>query len=576
MKDLKTVFRRLILPYWKDYIPYFALVIFGTILSATGESATAYLVKPVLDEIFIKKDVNALELLPYAIILVYAMKGVGKYIQVYYSAYIGEDIIRKIRNRMLQKILSLDMSFFYRYHSGELISRNINDINQIQSIVSSMLPDLFRQSLIALGLIGIVIYQNPRLAFYSLVIMPLILVPLGVIARRLKKLSHRSQEKTSDITSRLTEIFNNIEMIKARNTEAFELEKFARENLEFFRINMKTVKTSQLSGPLMELIGAVGAVAVIIVGGHQVINGQMTVGSFFSFMTALFMLYGPIKKIISIYNNLQNALAASERILFLLDQQPTIIAQGNEEISNADELQFKNVHLNYGGKRALHGIDLNVKKGEKLALIGDSGGGKSSIVNLITRFYDPESGTISLDGIPLQNYKIESLRNAISIVTQRVYIFNDTVAMNVAYGKKMDEARVIEALKEANAWEFVQEMGGIHTRLDQHGTNLSGGQRQRIAIARALYMDPKILIFDEATSALDTQSERHIIETIERVSKDRITIIVAHRLSTIEGVDKIAVLKSGRILCFGPPEILMKDCPAYRRLLGKNEEWDQK
>ena len=571
MKDLKVVFHRLILPYWKDYIPYFALAIFGTVLSAIGASTSAYLVKPVLDKIFIAKDVHALHLLPYAIILVYAMKGVGKYIQVYYSAYIGQDIIRRIRNRMLDRVLAMDLNFFHRFRSGELISRNINDIEQIQNIVSTMLPELARQIMISLGLLGIVIYQSPKLAFFALVGLPLVVLPLGIIAKRLKKLSHRSQEKTSDITARLNEIFNNIEIIKARSAEPFEHKKFSRENQEFFNLSMKTVKTSQLSDPLMETIGAAGVALVIVIGGHQVINDQMTVGSFFSFLTALFMLYTPIKRITNIYNQLQNAVAASERILFLLDQRPNIVAQGDETVGEAQELRFDKVGLRYGDKQALADIDLAVRKGEKLALVGDSGGGKSSLVNLVVRFFDPSEGRILLDGTPLQNYRLKSLRDAVSLVTQRVYIFNDTVAANVAYGRTVDEAKVIQALKEANAWDFVQEMGGIHTTLHEHGANLSGGQRQRIAIARALYIDPKIVIFDEATSALDTQSERRIVEAIERISRNRITIVIAHRLSTVEHADRIAVLKGGRIVCIGRAEELLENCEEYRRLVGELE-----
>jgi subfamily B ATP-binding cassette protein MsbA len=319
----------------------------------------------------------------------------------------------------------------------------------------------------------------------------------------------------------------------------------------------------------METVGAAGAALVIVIGGHQVIHGGMTVGSFFSFLTALFMLYTPIKRITSIYNGLQNALAASERILFLLDQRPRIVAQGSEKVGPARELCFKDVRLKYGEKEALKGVSFCVRKGEKLALVGDSGGGKSSIVNLVVRFFDPSSGEILLDGIPLQRYDLGALREAVSLVTQRVYIFNDSVAANVAYGREIDEERVIQALKEANAWDFVEQMGGIHTRLDEQGTNLSGGQRQRIAIARALYTDPKIVIFDEATSALDTQSERKIVEAIERISQDRITIIIAHRLSTVEHAHKIAVLKEGRILCMDRAEALKEHCPEYRRLTGE-------
>ena len=297
----------------------------------------------------------------------------------------------------------------------------------------------------------------------------------------------------------------------------------------------------------------------------------MTVGSFFSFLTALFMLYTPIKRITNIYNQLQNAVAASERILFLLDQRPNIVAQGDETVGEAQELRFDKVGLRYGDKQALADIDLAVRKGEKLALVGDSGGGKSSLVNLVVRFFDPSEGRILLDGTPLQNYRLKSLRDAVSLVTQRVYIFNDTVAANVAYGRTVDEAKVIQALKEANAWDFVQEMGGIHTTLHEHGANLSGGQRQRIAIARALYIDPKIVIFDEATSALDTQSERRIVEAIERISRNRITIVIAHRLSTVEHADRIAVLKGGRIVCIGRAEELLENCEEYRRLVGELE-----
>jgi len=569
LRDIKVVFKRLVLPYWRDYIPYFALAIFGTVLSAIGASSSAYLVKPVLDKIFIAKNREALELLPYAIILVYAMKGVGKYIQVYYSAFIGQDIIRRIRNRMLKGILSMDLSFFHNFRSGELISRNINDVAQIRSIVSNLLPELARQSLISIGLLGIVIYQSPKLAFFALIGLPLIVLPLRLIAKRLKKISHKSQEKTSDITSRLSEIFNNIEMIKARSAEEFELNKFKKENRDFFNLSMKSVKTSQLSGPIMETMGAIGVAVVIIIGGHQVIDGEMTVGSFFSFLTALFMLYTPIKRIVTIYNNLQNAIAASERILYLLDQKPTIIEEGNQEVSLANSLEFRDVYLNYGDKEALKGVSFEVKKGEKLALIGDSGGGKSSIVNLIVRFFDTTKGEILLDGVSLREFKLKSLRDAISIVTQKVYIFNDTIASNVAYGKEIDKSRVIKALKEANAWEFVKEMGGIYTKLKEHGSNLSGGQRQRIAIARALYSNPKIVIFDEATSALDTNSERKIVEAIDKISKDRITIIIAHRLSTIEHAKKIAVVKGGKIICIGEFSKLQRECKEYKRLLGE-------
>jgi len=568
VKDIKIILNRLVLPYFKGYIPYFILAIFGMILSAIGASSSAYLVKPVLDKIFIEKNVEMLYLLPYAIVLVYAMKGGGKYIQVYFSALIGQDIIRKVRNRLLEQMLRLDISFFHEFRAGELISRNVNDVERIRTVVSTMIPEIGRQTLTALGLLGVVIYMSPKLSFFALIVLPLIIFPLSIIAKKLKKISHSSQEKTSDITSRLSEIFSNIELIKAHHAEKFEYDKFAKENYEFFKINMKSVKTSELSGPLMEVMGAIGVVAVIMTGGMQVIDGTMSVGSFFSFLTALFMLYTPIKRLSSLYNALQDAVAAGERILYIFDKEPSITSKEEKSIDDIQNLSFKEVTLKYGDKPALNGIDFSISKGEKLALVGDSGGGKSSIVNLIMRFYDPSSGEITLDGENLNHFSLESLRNAIAIVTQRVYIFNESIAANVAYGKEIDEEKVISCLKQANAYDFVEELGGIHQKLNEHGANLSGGQRQRIAIARALYVDPKILIFDEATSALDSKSEKKITEALEKITKERITIIIAHRLSTIQDADKIAVLKQGKVICIGKENALLTSCDEYKRLSG--------
>ena len=454
MKNLKLILKRLVIPYFKGYMPFFFLAVSGMIISALGASSSAYLVKPVLDNIFVNKNIDALYLLPYAIILVYAMKGGGKYMQVYFSAFIGQDIIRKVRNRLLEQMLKLDISFFHQFRSGELISRNVNDVEKIRAVVSTMIPEIGRQFLTGVGLLAVVIYMSPKLSFFALVVMPMIVLPLSIIAKKLKKLSHRSQEKTSDITSRLTEIFINIELIKAYASEKFEYGKFAKENHDFFKINMKSVKTSELSGPLMEVMGAIGVVTVIMVGGREVIDDQTSVGSFFSFLTALFMLYTPIKRLSALYNKLQDAVAAGERILFIFDQKPTIIAKDNRLIPDINKLTFKDVTLKYGDKKALSGINFELSKGQKLALVGDSGGGKSSIVNLIMRFYDPGSGEIKIDGHNIDSFTIEDLRNSISIVTQRVYIFNDTIAANVAYGKEIDKKKVIDSLKLANALEI--------------------------------------------------------------------------------------------------------------------------
>jgi subfamily B ATP-binding cassette protein MsbA len=317
----------------------------------------------------------------------------------------------------------------------------------------------------------------------------------------------------------------------------------------------------------MEILGACAVAVVITVGGAKVISGEMSVGTFFSFMTALFMLYTPIKSISSLYNQLQDAIAANERINELFALNPNINSGNKDFPSDISEIKFKDVKLHFDDTKALDGINLKAKRGQTIALVGDSGGGKSSLINTVVRFYDITSGQILLDGKDIRDFSLESLRKSISIVTQRVYIFNDTIGANISYGQKYDEKKVKEALQKAHALEFVQNLdNGIDTILDEFGTNLSGGQRQRIAIARALYKEPQILILDEATSALDNESESIITEVLDEVSSDKITFVIAHRLSTIKNADKIAVFKNGKIVCKGSEKELLENCSEYQRL----------
>ncbi|AHJ12733.1 ABC transporter ATP-binding protein [Sulfurospirillum multivorans] len=568
MLSIKGVLARFF-PFFKDYIPYFLLAILGMVLSSGGTAYSAYLVKPLLDEIFIAKDKEMLQLLPYAIIAVYATKEAGRYMQVYFTAYIGQDIIKRFRENILENLLKLDLTFFHEYRTGELISRNTNDVERVRTVVSNLIPEFLRETLTIFGLVGVVIYQSPELAFYALIIMPLAIYPLSKLSKRMKKVSRASQEKVSDITAKLSEIFNNIEIIQANNAQGYEHSLFKKDNERYFKLTMKSVKVNELVSPIMETLGSIGVAVVIIVGGNEVIDGTMSVGSFFSFLTALFMLYTPIKKISGLYNKMQDAIVASERIFFLLDQIPSI-TDGKEEIpSKIETITFENVSLSYGEKQALKEVTLEAKSGEMIALIGDSGGGKSSLMNMLMRFYDPSEGSICINGKNLKTFTLHNLRHNIAMVTQRVYIFHDTIAANVAYGKEVDEANVIDALQKANAYEFVQNLPlGIHTHLDEFGTNLSGGQRQRIAIARAIYTNPQVLILDEATSALDSHSEQKITEAIEYLIKDKITFVIAHRLSTIKKADKIVLLKHGKISAIGSDEELLNSSKEYLNLKG--------
>jgi subfamily B ATP-binding cassette protein MsbA len=555
------------LPYYKNYIPQFFFAFIGIILVAIGTAGTAYIIKPLIDEIFVNKDQEMLYMMPYIIIAIYSAKGIGRYVQVYYISFIGQDIIRVVRDKLLQHILNLDLIFFNSKHGGELISRVTNDINRIQQAVSNQIAKMIQEILTIIALVCVVIYQSAELAFYGLIVLPLIIYPLSKLAKKMKKISFSSQEKNSDLTAQLSESFNNIEIIKANSTEELELNKFKKHNYDFFRLNMKAVKTNELVSPFMELIGAVAFAVVVIVGGNQVINGELTAGTFLSFVAALFMLYTPIKSLSSLYNKLQDGIAANERVNDLFAQKAEI-KSGSLNIDNViNTITFEKVSLNFGEVKALDKINLQATKGQKIALVGDSGGGKSSLINTLVRFYDSSDGKITINNTNIKEISLESLRDSISIVTQRIYIFNDTIAANIAYGQEFDEKRVEIALKQAHALEFVEQFEhGINTILDEFGTNLSGGQRQRIAIARALYKNPKILILDEATSALDNQSESLITTILDEIAQDRITFVIAHRLSTIKNADKIVVFKAGKIVCEGIETELLQNCSEYQRL----------
>jgi len=558
------------LPYMKDYKREFFFTILGMIAVAVGTTASAHLLKPVLDEIFINKDREMLNLIPFAIVGVFFLKSVGKFVQSYYTIYIGNDIVRKLRNKLSFHLMHQDMAYLNTMRNGELLSRTTNDITRIQTVVSTLIPNMMINIMLIVSLTGYVIWQSPKLSFYFLFIMPLALIPLQTLAKRMKKYSKRSQESAADMTARLTEIFNNIEIIKSNSLQDFEQKKFSDENYNYFKLTMKQNKTLALVSPLLEFFGSIAIAVAIYVGANEVIDGHMTVGSFFAFVTALFMLYDPIKKLSRVHNQLQDAIAAQERMQELFDVAPRIVS-GSQTLEPVEEILFDRVCLDYDGKSALQDISIRAQRGKVYALVGDSGAGKSSFVNLLVRFYDATSGKLSINGRDIRSFTLPSLHKEIAYVTQRIFIFQDSVANNVAYGEEPDEARVVHALKQAHAWEFVEKLPeGIHTQLNEFGANLSGGQRQRIALARALYKNPSVLILDEATSALDNKSERAIQDALETIKKDIITFIVAHRLSTVEHADEILVFESGKIADRGTYETLLAHSEIFRKLAHAN------
>jgi len=564
---MKNLFKQY-LPYLMGYKRHFIFAIIGMLAVAIGTAGTAQIIKPVLDDVFVAKDATMLGIIPFLLIAVFTLKGVGQYIQTYYMSFIGLDVVRKLRNNLVSHLTYQEMQFFQTMHTGEILSRVTNDITRIQNVVTSMIPNFLRESLTIIALTTYVIYESPKLAFYFLIIMPLALYPLSLLAKKMKKYSKLSQESTSDMTSRLGEIFSNIEVIKANSTQKLEAQKFEKENQNVFKYLLKQVKVNALTSPIMEILGSVAIGLVVYIGGTEVIEGRMSVGAFFAFATALFMLYTPIKRISKLYNQAQDAIVANERMFELLNKKPTITSGKIELKEQITHLSILQTSLHYGEKIALNNISAGVDKGESIALVGDSGAGKSSLVNLLVRFYDPTQGEIIInDKYNIKDLTLTSLHQRIAYVTQRIYIFNDTIAQNIAYGQEFNEQKIINALKKAYALEFVEKLdNGIHTMLSENGNNLSGGQRQRIALARAIYKEPDILILDEATSALDNKSEALIQKALEELKSKMMTITVAHRLSTIENSDAILVFKNGKIVCRGQHEDLINECEEYRKL----------
>lgn len=556
---LKSFYKRFY-PYIKDYYLFFFLVVISSSITAAGTAGSAYLIKPALDDIFLNKDAKMLTIVPFLVVVAYFAKGIGSYAQNFFINYIGSDIVRRIREDVLEHTLRLDLQFFNKMRTGELLARLTSDIEMVRAAVANYCTDFVREAFTIVGLIVVVIYQSPMLAFYSFVVLPFSVVPVIILMRHVKRLTRKGVYKGADIASKLTEIFSSAEIIKANNGEQLELEHYKKENKILFKLGIKGVLIGGINTPLMEFLGAIAIGLVIFVGGNEVIQERMTVGEFGAFTAALFMLWTPIKRLVGIFMSFQSALVAGERIAYIMDLRPTII-DGNRTLNKPIEsIQVENAKLSYDEIAALNGVSLQVARNEIIALVGKSGSGKSSLVNMILRLYEPSSGRILINGVDTKEFTQKSVRDNISIVTQRIFIFNDTIAANVAYGSTIDDERVIDALKKAQMWDFVQSIeGGIEARLDEFGTNLSGGQRQRIAIARAIYKNSDVLIFDEATSALDIKTEEEIRKTIESIKQDKIIILIAHRPSTISLANRIYHLESGLITHINTPEEFFRD-----------------
>lgn len=554
-------------PYkFKIFIAFISMAIV-----AAATAATAYLIQPAMDDIFINKDREALKMVPIAFVMVMLIKGVFRFLQTYLMNSTGLLVLERLRNDLFTKIICLPMEFFEESQVGMLMSRILNDVIQIRASLPSFIM-MIREVCTIICLIGLVFYRDPYLASFAVLVLPLAIYPFFYFGRKLRKLGRKNQSKISDINALLQESFSGVKVIKAFANEKREREKFEEENNRLVTIAIKEVLNSELSSRIMEIVGAFGIGLVLWYGGSQVIEGHSTPGTFFSFIAALVMLYEPIKKMNTSNIAIQGALAGAERVFEILDSPDINVEKGGAvELENEfKKLEIKNLTFSYPSSEApvLDNINLDVEAGQKVAIVGPSGSGKTTLVNLIPRFYDGQQGEIIFNGRPVNEYTLKSLRLNIGMVSQETFLFNASVRDNISYvSVDSDAANVRECAKTAFAHEFIDKLPeGYDTVVGERGVRLSGGQKQRLTIARALFKNPPLLILDEATSALDTEAERIVQMALENLMKDRTSIVIAHRLSTVLSADVIVVMEKGRIVAQGTHKELLEKCPLYIKL----------
>lgn len=570
-KKSSHLLRRLL----RDYVSRHKGKIFFAILcmmaTAAATAANAYIMQPVMDDIFINRDAAMLTIIPLVVVAIAVVNGTASYAQTVLMKFVGQRVIADMQMDLFAHLMRADLGTFHDQASGRLISRFTNDINMMRHSISSVLTGVAKELLTMVFLIGVMFYQSVELSLMALLGFPLAIFPIARLGRRMRKISDGTQSELGEFTAQLDESFQGARVVKAYSREGFEQDR-ARSAIErLFTLYFKAARVQAAAAPMMETLGGVAIAVVIWYGGYQIVNGTTTGGAFMSFITAMLMAYKPVKSIASLNTHLQEGLAAANRFFHIIDIEP-VIKDAPEAKPLALErgvLKLDNISFHYDeGEAGVDDITIDISAGTTAALVGASGSGKSTLINLILRFYDVERGNIYIDGQDIRDVTLSSLRESIALVSQEVVLFDDTVRANIIYGRlDASDDDIMDAAKRADAHEFIMQLpDGYDTMIGPHGVKLSGGQRQRLSIARAMLKNAPILLLDEATSALDSQSERSVQHALENLMEQRTTLVIAHRLSTIQHANVIYVLDQGRVVESGTHDALLKQAGRYHQL----------